>query len=841
MVRAYLALKQPAAEERQIAELVWWHSMKATEYRRRALQVDAAALGFDQSEREDTSTNMIRFLFTNPETGIPLKWNLYPMLLPGSLPLIELLDNLAREFHRMPWLLSSTDSPEQDCATGERRLQEIPDEETASTGGRATNPSSASGKTSDATTEGDQGNEETSHSGTPATTAITPTTTSSICPPCGVVDYQVEWFHEQVFLSRFVEDATAALEALQRERERTAERTTDHVADRNGTTGAGGNDVSSVEQHPIETDRAEDHEDNHTDPPPPPPSTATKTTLSPFHQKTHAFHHDPHVRSWIPYGLDRTDEAWAVVLTGLPEVDELGRTDDQEERITSSGSGNYDDEKEEKPGQTSSSEKQQQNQDSEQDDEQDETAFHTALRNLHVYVTAIRVLAHSVLKRARIRRPFLVLHNYKGPDDAVDNTSDKNAAASSSSTSESGGKRKNTKASKRTDYIMQYFLNLLRSDGLEPVYVEPPAVEDLPRSLRQRGDDEHADKEQKWRRLLGDSWWAKTRLWQMTEYKRIVYLDADMLVLQNLENLFTMENVDFALPVYEDSVIGLMVIRPNLSLYNTMIDTLQHVAPFIDANLRSLDQSFQHFFWYYAGLQAAGYAVFSPDTGAFLHCDQEQVEDHESIAEVKNVDVPTPRTQNKPYLQPPKVVESLSERKNLRDYNSSTSVQLQFASKAERGHQDETSHSATVEVQPPVEQDETEAGRSKTASKPHQALASDEQILREQTALLEQTQYKVCVLSLEYHLAVTYPAVHKLVRYPDRFADSAELVYKVLAQVEQHAKLLHWPGERRKPWMHWSQVARTPYDALWWIEYQNVEHMDRRTANPAVRFRCGSD
>jgi len=46
-----------------------------------------------------------------------------------------------------------------------------------------------------------------------------------------------------------------------------------------------------------------------------------------------------------------------------------------------------------------------------------------------------------------------------------------------------------------------------------------------------------------------------------------------MLIVGNIENLFSID-ADFAVPVYEDIVIGLMVIRPNLDIYHDMATTL---------------------------------------------------------------------------------------------------------------------------------------------------------------------------------------------------------------------------------------------------------------------------
>ncbi|MDK2632377.1 glycosyltransferase family 8 protein [Pantoea stewartii subsp. indologenes] len=41
--------------------------------------------------------------------------------------------------------------------------------------------------------------------------------------------------------------------------------------------------------------------------------------------------------------------------------------------------------------------------------------------------------------------------------------------------------------------------------------------------------------------------WTKLRAWQLTEYRRVVFLDADMLILKNMDELFTLDLGDFVL------------------------------------------------------------------------------------------------------------------------------------------------------------------------------------------------------------------------------------------------------------------------------------------------------
>jgi len=41
--------------------------------------------------------------------------------------------------------------------------------------------------------------------------------------------------------------------------------------------------------------------------------------------------------------------------------------------------------------------------------------------------------------------------------------------------------------------------------------------------------------------------WSKLRAWELTDYERVVFLDADMLVLQNMDELFTLDMGKYAL------------------------------------------------------------------------------------------------------------------------------------------------------------------------------------------------------------------------------------------------------------------------------------------------------
>ena len=35
-------------------------------------------------------------------------------------------------------------------------------------------------------------------------------------------------------------------------------------------------------------------------------------------------------------------------------------------------------------------------------------------------------------------------------------------------------------------------------------------------------------------------------------------------------------------------------------------------------------------------------------------------------------------------------------------------------------------------------------------------------------------------------------------------------------------KILHWPGELRKPWQRYAPVARSAFDQMWWDAYRGM-------------------
>lgn len=87
---------------------------------------------------------------------------------------------------------------------------------------------------------------------------------------------------------------------------------------------------------------------------------------------------------------------------------------------------------------------------------------------------------------------------------------------------------------------------------------------------------------------------AKLRLWQLTEYRRVVFLDADTLVLRNLDKLFAYPEFCAAPNLYETLAdmhrlnSGVFVAAPCQTTFATMLERLD--AP--EAFWRRTDQTF---------------------------------------------------------------------------------------------------------------------------------------------------------------------------------------------------------------------------------------------------------
>lgn len=98
---------------------------------------------------------------------------------------------------------------------------------------------------------------------------------------------------------------------------------------------------------------------------------------------------------------------------------------------------------------------------------------------------------------------------------------------------------------------------------------------------------------------------AKLRLWQMTEYARVVFIDADALALQNCDQLFDYPEFCAAPNVYESLSdfhrlnSGVFTARPSEATFAAMLETLDQPGAF----WRRTDQTFlESFFPQWHGL-----------------------------------------------------------------------------------------------------------------------------------------------------------------------------------------------------------------------------------------------
>lgn len=98
---------------------------------------------------------------------------------------------------------------------------------------------------------------------------------------------------------------------------------------------------------------------------------------------------------------------------------------------------------------------------------------------------------------------------------------------------------------------------------------------------------------------------AKLRLWQMTDYTSVVFLDADTLVLRNIDNLFDYPQFCAAPNVYESLAdfhrmnSGVFTARPSVATFDSMLAELDQPEVF----WRRTDQTFlEHYFPDWHGL-----------------------------------------------------------------------------------------------------------------------------------------------------------------------------------------------------------------------------------------------
>lgn len=76
------------------------------------------------------------------------------------------------------------------------------------------------------------------------------------------------------------------------------------------------------------------------------------------------------------------------------------------------------------------------------------------------------------------------------------------------------------------------------------------------------------------------SWmmFTKLNLWSLIDFNKIIYLDADILLLKNCDHLFDLKEDFYAVKDvgYNGINAGVMIIKPNLQVYNEMISLIDN-------------------------------------------------------------------------------------------------------------------------------------------------------------------------------------------------------------------------------------------------------------------------
>ncbi|CAE8604816.1 unnamed protein product [Polarella glacialis] len=239
------------------------------------------------------------------------------------------------------------------------------------------------------------------------------------------------------------------------------------------------------------------------------------------------------------------------------------------------------------------------------------------------------------------------------------------------------------------------------------------------------------------------SWWMKVRLWSLTQYRRIVYVDADVLAYRPLDELFALpDEVTFAAPVHpsrdflgSELNIGIMSLRPDLQVYRAMVSFMADAAVRIKTGVRSVDQMLQHSF-FARHFVWMGFPRWDPGSGHFRSCSDQLPSLHPGVDELGG---------DRP-------------RKGGPDSGFSGSLGT------------------------------------------------------------------ICILPPRYDFGVSYPQLVAGMDGPE-FQDELAVQFTQPGEERQpggswhralRARILHWKGGRRKPWMHWFSIAKTAFDNLWW-------------------------
>tara|TARA_E500000318_G_scaffold7911_1_gene7310 strand:+ start:6719 stop:7432 length:714 start_codon:yes stop_codon:yes gene_type:complete len=99
--------------------------------------------------------------------------------------------------------------------------------------------------------------------------------------------------------------------------------------------------------------------------------------------------------------------------------------------------------------------------------------------------------------------------------------------------------------------------------------------------------DRYGKKDESWKMF------TKLNIWKQTNYNKLIYLDADTIVLNNIDELFDVDELGAVLGGsqglnYIGIEAGVLVVNPNLDTYNSLVKALE----FDTYDIKMSDQSF---------------------------------------------------------------------------------------------------------------------------------------------------------------------------------------------------------------------------------------------------------
>lgn len=155
----------------------------------------------------------------------------------------------------------------------------------------------------------------------------------------------------------------------------------------------------------------------------------------------------------------------------------------------------------------------------------------------------------------------------------------------------------------------------------------------------------------------------KLKIFEFVQFSKIIFLDADMMVLRNLDHLFqyphmTATNAGFLYPGNEDWIelnSGLMVIEPQLGIFNEMLSLIPRVAAkrkyFGDQNI--INEFYPNWIDKKDCQLSEGYNVFSSYLKYYIYTlgfNLESTDDKKALAVIHFIGYPKPWMYRDNYL-----------------------------------------------------------------------------------------------------------------------------------------------------------------------------------------------